>query len=166
MYVLWFSFFSVHISTQLIYPRAIQTLQDTYLCVFISWRNSFRSTDRSISARHTKDEGFLLKREPACAVVVVALFECVTLLFVVAQQREPSSHGTSSILFFFFSSSDHNTSGWEFGLAQLTVNDAVLAFLSLPSLRRKYNWEISRALSSSSKSFAYILCYFPHQSSA
>lgn len=33
-----------------------------------------------------------------------------------------------------------------------------LAFLSLPGLRRKYNWEISRALSSSSKSFAYILC--------
>lgn len=33
-----------------------------------------------------------------------------------------------------------------------------LVFLSLPSLRRKYNWEISRALSSSSKSFAYILC--------
>ena len=32
-----------------------------------------------------------------------------------------------------------------------------LAFLFLPSLRRKYNWEISRSLSSW-KSFAYILC--------
>lgn len=82
------------------------------------------------------------------------LFECLTLLSVVPQQREPPSHGASSITLFCWTTIPQGKSVvWPSWLPMMQFS-----FLSLPSLRRKYNWEISRALSSSSKSFAYILC--------
>lgn len=100
----------------------------------------------------TKYKLCLWKWESVCAVVT--LFECVTLLSVVPKQREPPSYGRSSITLCCWTTIPQGKSlVWPSWLSMMQFS-----FLSLPSLRRKYNWEISRALYSSSKSFAYILC--------
>lgn len=100
---------------------------------------------------HYKRWKMSLKRE----CTVVTLFRCVTLLSVVPQQHKLSSHGASSITLFCWTTIPQGKSlVWPSWLSTKQFS----IFLSFPSLKRKYNWEISSAFSLSSKSFAYIVC--------
>ena len=74
--------------------------------------------------------------------------------FLVSEQREPLTHGASSITHLCWTTKPQGKgSVWPGWLSMMQFS-----FLFLWGLRRKYNWEISGAFSSSSKSFAYILC--------
>lgn len=120
--------------------------------MFISWRSSFRYADPSISAHREKIKVSFKARASVCSCRIVQM---CNLALCGPTAAWAFSHMEQDLLPFFVGPQYLRVRVWS---GPVDCQWCSLAFLSLPSLRRKYNWEISGALSSSSKSFAYILC--------
>lgn len=148
-------FFCVHIAQK---RCAIQTLYRVHICAFLFHGETASDPHIIPSPCTTKDFELSLKWEPLCAVVTLL---CVTLPSLWSHSSVSLPHMEQALL-PSFRQQYLRVGVWS---GSVDYQWCSFAFLSLPSQRRKYNWEISRALLLLLK----VICIhtvFPHKSSA